>query len=32
MLCSGCEISPETPGYHLHVMQKALNNFGRYPA
>ena len=31
MLCSGCEVSPETPGYHLYTMQNALKEFGRYP-
>lgn len=30
MLSSGCEVSPETPGYHIHVMQKALRDFGGY--
>lgn len=30
MLSSGCEISPETPGYNLYMMKKALNDFGRY--
>lgn len=28
MLSSGCEVSPETPGYHIYVMQKALQDFG----
>ena len=30
MLSSGCEVSPETPGYHVYVMQKALQDFGSY--
>jgi uroporphyrinogen decarboxylase len=29
MLSSGCEVSPETPGYHLFLMQKAIDRFGR---
>ena len=30
MLSSGCEVSPETPGYHVHMMQKALQDYGSY--
>ena len=28
MLSSGCEVSPETPGYHVYMMRKAINDFG----
>lgn len=28
MLSSGCEVSPETPGYHVYLMQKAVRDFG----
>ncbi len=27
MLSSGCELPPETPGYHLFLMKKAIENF-----
>jgi len=30
MLSSGCEVSPETPGYHVYLMKKALDEFGSY--
>ena len=30
MFSSGCEVSPETPGYHVYMMQKALQDFGSY--
>lgn len=30
MLSSGCEVSPETPGYHVYLMKKALDEFGGY--
>ena len=30
MLCSGCEVSPETPGYHFYTMQKAVRDLGGY--
>ncbi|MDY6791832.1 MAG: uroporphyrinogen decarboxylase family protein [Thermodesulfobacteriota bacterium] len=30
MLSSGCEVSPETPGYHIYMMQKAVQDFGTY--
>ena len=30
MLSSGCEVSPETPGYHVYMMQKAIQDFGGY--
>ena len=30
MLSSGCEVSPETPGYHIYMMQKAVQDFGAY--
>jgi uroporphyrinogen decarboxylase len=30
MLSSGCELSPETPGYHVYMMQKAVQDFGGY--
>ena len=30
MLSSGCEISPESPGYHIYLMRKAINEFGWY--
>lgn len=30
MLSSGCEVSPETPGYHVYMMQKAILDFGGY--
>ncbi|MGD8366712.1 MAG: uroporphyrinogen decarboxylase family protein [Desulfobacterales bacterium] len=30
MLSSGCEVSPETPGYHLYLMKKALADVGSY--
>jgi uroporphyrinogen decarboxylase len=30
MLSSGCEVSPQTPGYHIYLMQKALEEFGGY--
>jgi uroporphyrinogen decarboxylase len=30
MLSSGCEVSPETPGYHVYMMQKAVQDFGVY--
>jgi uroporphyrinogen decarboxylase len=30
MLSSGCEVSPETPGYHVYLMKKALKEFGSY--
>jgi uroporphyrinogen decarboxylase len=29
MLSSGCEVSPETPGYHVYLMKKALDDCGR---
>ena len=29
MLSSGCEVSPETPGHHVYIMQKAIQDFGR---
>jgi uroporphyrinogen decarboxylase len=28
MFSSGCEVSPETPGYHLYMVKKALTDFG----
>jgi uroporphyrinogen decarboxylase len=28
MFSAGCELAPETPGYHLFVVQKALDQFG----
>ena len=28
MLSPGCELSPETPGYHVFMMQKAILDFG----
>lgn len=28
MLSSGCEVSPETPAYHLYLMGKAAREFG----
>ncbi len=30
MLSSGCEVSPETPPYHIYMMQKAVEEFGYY--
>ncbi len=27
MLSSGCEVSPETPGYHIYLMAKAVKEF-----
>ncbi|MBN1103873.1 MAG: uroporphyrinogen decarboxylase family protein [Deltaproteobacteria bacterium] len=30
MLSSGCEVSPETPGYHVYLMRKAIEEFGSY--
>ncbi|MBI9083105.1 MAG: hypothetical protein JEZ11_05865 [Desulfobacterales bacterium] len=30
MFSSGCEVSPETPGYHVHTVQKAIADFGAY--
>ena len=30
MFSSGCEVSPETPGYHVYLMQKAIMMFGGY--
>jgi uroporphyrinogen decarboxylase len=30
MFSSGCEVSPETPGYHVYMLKKALNDFGSY--
>jgi len=30
MLSSGCEVSPETPGYHVYMMQKAIQDVGGY--
>jgi uroporphyrinogen decarboxylase len=30
MLSSGCEVSPETPGYHVYLMKKAVEDFGYY--
>jgi len=30
MLSSGCEVSPETPGHHIYMMQKAVQDFGIY--
>ncbi len=29
MFSVGCELAPETPGYHLYLVQKALETFGR---
>jgi len=29
MLSSGCEVSPETPGYQVYLMGKAVKAFGR---
>lgn len=28
MFSSGCEVSPETPGYHVYLMKKAIEMFG----
>lgn len=30
MLMAGCEVSPMTPPYNIHVMAKAVNEFGWY--
>jgi uroporphyrinogen decarboxylase len=30
MFSSGCEVSPETPGFHVYLMKKALEEYGRY--
>jgi uroporphyrinogen decarboxylase len=30
MFSSGCEVSPETPGYHLYLIKKAIDEFGIY--
>lgn len=30
MFSSGCEVSPETPGYHVYMLKKALDDFGSY--
>jgi len=30
MFSSGCEVSPETPGYHVYLMKKAVDEFGFY--
>lgn len=31
MLSSACEIPPATPGYHVYLMRKAVDDFGSYP-
>ncbi len=30
MFSSGCEVSPETPGYHVYLIKKAIDEFGVY--
>jgi uroporphyrinogen decarboxylase len=30
MFSSGCEVSPETPGYHVYLIKKAIEEFGLY--
>lgn len=30
MFSSGCEVSPETPGYNVFMMRKAIDNYGWY--
>lgn len=30
MLNSGCEVSPEVFGYHVYMVQKAVQDFGEY--
>jgi uroporphyrinogen decarboxylase len=30
MFSSGCEVSPETPGYHVYLIKKAIKEFGVY--
>ncbi len=30
MFSSGCEVSPETPGYHVYLIKKAIEEFGVY--
>ena len=30
MLCSGCELPPNTPPYNVYVMRKAINDVGWY--
>ena len=30
MLNSGCEVSPEVFGYHVYMVQKAVQDFGDY--